>query len=254
MEFDLLYTDELWGVGSGAATDARIFVLHGKGVPPFSPSDLSPTLWLDASDTDTISDTAGAVDTWSDESGNGYDLTQATAAYRPKTGTATINSLNVLEFDTANGQQHLKNATFPLIGNDYDMFIVLQVNPADLDYVLFSSGNKNGVVGRALSGSASTAIASDTTYSSLHVDSALFTGTTVGQLWTATATGSPIVVRGTQLSGGTYDGFSVSRVATDPGFSDGTVVCEVIVANYPLTAQQISDTETYLAAKWGITL
>jgi hypothetical protein len=99
MEFDLLYTDELWGVGSGAATDARIFVLHGKGVPPFSPSDLSPTLWLDASDTDTISDTAGAVDTWSDKSGNSNDVVQATADNKPTTGTATINGLNALSFD-----------------------------------------------------------------------------------------------------------------------------------------------------------
>src|SRR5210317_2171039 len=31
MEFELLFTDELWGVGSGAATDTRVYVLHGKG-------------------------------------------------------------------------------------------------------------------------------------------------------------------------------------------------------------------------------
>jgi hypothetical protein len=249
-------------VAPGTLTTQQIeatedYLIDKWGVGIFSPLDLSPTLWLDASDTSTIIEDpigSGAVSQWDDKSGNGYNLTQGTGLYQPKTGTATINSLNVLEFDTANGQQHVKNATFPLIGNDYDMFIVLQVNPADLDYVLFSSGNKNGVVGRALSGSAGTATASGMTYSSLHVDSALFTGTTVGQLWTATATGSPIVVRGTQVSSVTYDGFSVSRVANDPGFSDGTVVCEVIVADYPLTAQQISDTETYLADKWGITL
>ena len=66
----------------------------------FSPLDLSPALWLDASDETTLSGPGGgAVSTWSDKSGNGYDLTQNTSANQPTSGTRTINGLNVIDFD-----------------------------------------------------------------------------------------------------------------------------------------------------------
>ena len=71
----------------------------GGGVKPFSPASLSPALWLDASDTATITASSGSVSQWSDKSGNGRHVTQATAANQPTTGTRTQNALNVLDFD-----------------------------------------------------------------------------------------------------------------------------------------------------------
>ena len=68
-------------------------------VQAFSPLDLSPALWLDASDTSTITEVGGAVSQWDDKSGNGNDFTQGTAANQPTTGTRTQNGLNVLDFD-----------------------------------------------------------------------------------------------------------------------------------------------------------
>ena len=64
----------------------------------FSPLDLSPVLWLDASDTSTITEVGGAVSQWDDKSGNGNDVVQATAAAQPTTGVSTINGLNILTF------------------------------------------------------------------------------------------------------------------------------------------------------------
>lgn len=60
---------------------------------------LRPFLWLDASDTSTITASSGAVSQWNDKSGNGRHFTQSTGTAQPTTGTTTQNNLNVLVFD-----------------------------------------------------------------------------------------------------------------------------------------------------------
>lgn len=66
----------------------------------FLPSDIpSLQLWLDAADLTTITESSGSVTQWNDKSGNGYDVTQGTAARRPVTGTRTLNGRNVIDFD-----------------------------------------------------------------------------------------------------------------------------------------------------------
>lgn len=57
-------------------------------------------LWLDASDTSTISVSGSDVTQWTDKSTNAYTFTQATAAYRPQSGTRTQNSRNVIDWGT----------------------------------------------------------------------------------------------------------------------------------------------------------
>jgi hypothetical protein len=56
-------------------------------------------VWLDASDTTTITSSGGSVSQWTDKSANAYTFTQATSTNQPTTGTRTINSKNVLDFD-----------------------------------------------------------------------------------------------------------------------------------------------------------
>lgn len=65
------------------------------------PTDYSGLVaWYDFSDTATITDAGGgAVSQVTDKSGTGRTIKQATGGARPTTGTRTINSLNVLDFD-----------------------------------------------------------------------------------------------------------------------------------------------------------
>ncbi len=76
-------------------------------ITPIANFDFNPkripnlALWLDASDTTTISATSGSVDTWSDKSGNGRNFT-AVLTQRPTTGSATLNGHNVVRFDGSN--------------------------------------------------------------------------------------------------------------------------------------------------------
>jgi hypothetical protein len=76
-----------------------------QGAPyVFTPLDLSPALWLDASDATTItsSGSPAKVSQWNDKSGNGYNVAQGTGANQPTTGATTKNGLNVLDFDGSN--------------------------------------------------------------------------------------------------------------------------------------------------------
>lgn len=60
----------------------------------WSPLQLSPAVWLDATDTDTVVLTSGAVSQWSDKSGNNRHATQSTAANRP----TVVNRYNLLTY------------------------------------------------------------------------------------------------------------------------------------------------------------
>lgn len=78
-------------------SNAGAFGLGWSAVIPFSPADLSPVLWLDASNTSTITESGGAVSQW-DNLGSAGNFTQGTAAYQPTTGASTLNGLNVIDF------------------------------------------------------------------------------------------------------------------------------------------------------------
>jgi hypothetical protein len=71
--------------------------VYGDLETGFSPLDLSPELWLDASDTSTITESGGAVSQWDNKGALG-NFTQGTGAAQPTTAASTINGLNVLDF------------------------------------------------------------------------------------------------------------------------------------------------------------
>jgi hypothetical protein len=77
----------------------------------WTPKQISTALWLDASDSETISQSEGRVSRWDDKSTNGRNAIQEYNARQPYTGTRIIGGLNVLDFD---GVAHTFNMpTFP---------------------------------------------------------------------------------------------------------------------------------------------
>lgn len=58
--------------------------------------------WWDATDSSTITASAGAVSGWADKSGNARHFVQTTGGNKPTTGTRTIGGLNALDFVQAN--------------------------------------------------------------------------------------------------------------------------------------------------------
>lgn len=67
------------------------------GVIPAPDFFVSAPLWLDASDTSTITESGGSVSQW-DNKGTLENFTQPTSSFQPGTGSITKNGLNVLEF------------------------------------------------------------------------------------------------------------------------------------------------------------
>lgn len=86
------------------------------GSQNFSP-DLDAGLlgWWDASDTATLTDTAGAVSAWADKAGSGA-LEQSNPSLQPTTGSRLLNGLNVVDFDGFRYMQDLTRS-LPASGN-----------------------------------------------------------------------------------------------------------------------------------------
>lgn len=79
----------------GSAVIARPAAAGGS----FSPLDLSPAAWYDASDSATITESGGLISAWNDKSGNANHLAQATGANQPTYTSAGQNGKNVVTFD-----------------------------------------------------------------------------------------------------------------------------------------------------------
>jgi hypothetical protein len=76
----------------------------GSLQPPalWTPAQISTALWLDASDSSTITTVSGAVSQWNDKSGNSRNAAEATN--RPALTSNALNSKNVVTFDGINDQ------------------------------------------------------------------------------------------------------------------------------------------------------
>jgi hypothetical protein len=228
-------------------SNATTVTYPGVFSTPFSPLDLSPTLWLDASDATTITESSGSVSQWDDKSGNGYNLTQATGIRQPATGTRTLNGLNVLDFSGDN----MENATVST-SNQFVVFLV-----SDDDAI---SGTARYHVDGLTGDIPIVGFIGGTQYR-LYQGTVLDQGTAATgiKLWRAVFdTTDTLHVNGvSQVSGiGGTSAMSGLRIGSGGGstYSVDGGIAEIIVVDGTLSAQQIADTETYLADKWGITL
>ncbi len=223
----------------------------GKPSAAFSPLDLSPVLWLDAADTSTITESGGAVSQWDDKSGNGNHVTQGTAAAQPTTGTRTINSINVLDFD---GGDWLRTATAAVTSQPFTMFVVGHsdsgVSDTMLDsrtaadrvaFVMQLATNLRVLAGSLLSATGATVTGAD------HIFTAIVDGASSEIFVDASSYGTgnpgansyePATVGGSYVNGlNTWDG----------------AIAEIVIVS-TVDAADIAAMHAYLADKWGITL
>ena len=113
------------------------------------PIQLGCSAWFDAADLRTITSSSGNVSKWQDKSGNGYNVTQATTAQMPATGSETQNGLNVLSFLSSNvSNLAFANTPFPnlsLTNSAAHVFMVGRTHtasPSNLPFFMDTDTNR----------------------------------------------------------------------------------------------------------------
>lgn len=251
------------------------------GIPStaFVPTSIAGCkLWLDASDTATISLSGSAVTQWDDKSGNGYNFAQGTSANRPSSGTRTQNSLNVIDFDGTNDRlttTAAKSAFNFLHSSTSTIFLVLKQDTVNNIKSILNTGlqsfyaNEIGFFIWSNTPSTYTIGASNSTdlvseinagfnettarYDSIKSDPANATASNrlkyskSGGAFSGTNTYSNTVT--TSNSSQNFTLANTETVGTTP--MDGWIG-EVIIYDSILSDPDITSVQSYLAAKWAI--
>lgn len=239
-----------------------LFVQSGRfGVAAFAPTDIANlALWLDASDTATITHSSNAVSQWDDKSGNARHVTQGTGANKPTTNTTTQNGRNVLVFDSTDtlvrasttiGGDVTVFAVFRKTGtaNSFESFPVTltEINvPRPFDRYnssMIAPAGQPNVTG-------ATDLSTQTTWCQItnQIDSAATNSYTEWKNGVSTA-----VVTGT--SGGTLG--NASQAITIAGREDGAThltgdIAEIVIYEALLGTTDRETVEDYLIARWAI--
>jgi hypothetical protein len=238
------------------------------------PTDIAGCdLWLDASDSSTLYDSAvagslsgsgGLVGRWEDKSGNVNHATQA-SILRPLRRVAQINGLDAVEFDGGNDYMSGTADLTPRQTDAKTVFMVTyhKTSSTGTALVLYDSGTVGAYGG----------INAEVSYRCL------------GRTWVSTdplANGQATILTLAQSGSGNLsstismweDGATIARNAGSS--ADGVTVdanagwevggtsrfgayidayfCEVIVYDTELSTTDRESVETYLADKWGITI
>jgi len=99
-------------------------------------------VWLDAG-AGVIVDENGAVSAWNDQSGNGNNATQATAASQPLLVANQLNGNSVLRFDGANDILQVLNPSALSNMEGFTMFLVGKYRSTAGDQIMFAGSNAN---------------------------------------------------------------------------------------------------------------
>lgn len=234
----------------------------------WSPSVLSPALWLDASDSTTIIQSGGAVSQWNDKSGNSRNFANATADQRPiysvssfsgrpgitfdgSNDTLTITGLGSLFNNTTHGIYYVMQRVGAGTGDSYRPDIAsistagtgtdvgalhyIRTDNNGASYPYFNTaGSYDGI---------STGYANNTPY--VFSFQSNTTGWGVWRNGTLESTTSSLTAPTTQA-----DGYALAR-QFNPSRASNIVISEIVFAQNVTTANR-QIIEGYLAWKWGL--
>lgn len=237
-----------------------------------NPLDYKPSLWLDASDITTITESSGAVSQWNDKSGNEFHVSQSTSGAQPTTGTRMINGLNVLDFDASGTPDRLLRTTdSQLVDSVTGVFTVFAVFNSDTVAAttagIISQDNGTGTRMPQMIRRATTSIQTVRIAGGVFVDapginisanttylSAVQHRSTNIEVWLNGSSDGATNVTG---SNGTVAsrigvGVNTSLSGTPAEFFDG-MIAEIIVIPRNLSNLQLNQLGTYLVRKWACT-
>ena len=241
------------------------------GPPPFLPTSI-PNIagWWDAADTSSIATASGtSVSQWSDKSGLGVHLTQATTTRQPDSGVTFQNGLSTVTF---NGTSQILVSTMPtqmVNATNGAWTIVCVMGPksvsgtktgVDQDSAanptrLFEIRHSNDIVQALAFNTASSAFIAASAAGTAVVGAgkvySAVRGATSVQLWVDGVTAGPTTTTGTPAITNQYP-FSLggSRGAAGGAQYWFGSIAEVVVYSRALTTTERQQLETYLRTKW----
>jgi hypothetical protein len=232
-----------------------------------SPLLFAPSLWLDASDTLTITASSGSVSQWNDKSGNGRNVVQANSANQPVTGTRTQNGLNAIDFNGTTNR--LDNASTSLVNQSNGTFTTFAVVVPDVvtgtrgilngdpqvgtrppQFLRFNTTTLECIRVTNFAGSLSVVTATRTSA----------TTATTPTLVRSTLTASSMVVTANGVEGAapltTGGSSAVSALVTvgsvaNSAFFDG-MICEILAFPSVLSGSAVDVVQEYLRVKWAV--
>ena len=115
----------------------------------WTPVYINTDLWLDASDTTTITTVGSGVSQWDDKSGKNRNFVQATGVLQPVTNSSSLNNLNVLTFASSYVKSNSTNSTWTFLHNTSKSSVFFVIRPGlvsnpDVSYGLL--GTDGGTV------------------------------------------------------------------------------------------------------------
>lgn len=217
----------------------------------WTPNDITTYAWYDASQTGSISDSSGTVSQWNDLSGNDQHLN--TVGGNPQTGTRTLNTLNMIDFD---GSDYLENTSFsvPTSGN-ITIFQVTEIDSnSNSDYrtaFLSMDANKDFQLGHSALLTSGIGAAGQTNHTSLNGS-----GPSIFSLTFNLGSGIAFHADGTQVSSTTYttalEGLKFRTMSNrGTNFLTNGAVGEIIMVEDVTESTRVL-IEGYLAHKWGL--
>ncbi len=204
-------------------------------------------LWLDASDTASITHTSNSVSQINDKSGNGRHAVQANSGNQPQTNVNTINSRNVLTFDGTNdfmatsSYSHAQPST---------KILVWKTNTLESDPRAFYEGGgqlmwTDGGNFRMFAGINLGSTARNT---NVNIHTAIFNSTS-----SSLRHNGSLGANGNAFTQGSSGGMTIGARSGGGSQWQNGQFCELIHYNRVLTTEELNEIGAVLATKWGVT-
>lgn len=246
---------------------------YGISAPSFSPANLpSLKLWMDASDADTIVLSGSDVTTWTDKSSNAYAWTGTGAGgTKPLIALARQNGLNAIQFGSGGQARYFTGPVAAMVASTQAQTIIMACEVSNVPgqypspFTFKSTGAKAIATidnagsqqridfGNITSGSPQ--------WTNFHVPTPRATpfqiswvyngsGATTVSNYAAQVNGADVTE--TFAAQGDCGNDNIIGANSGGSYWFTGYIFEIIICNAALSAGDLSDTQTYLAAKWGL--
>jgi hypothetical protein len=247
----------------------------------WTPADISTSLWLDAADATTITESGGAVSQWDDKSGNLRHASQSSSGSRPTISAAAQNSLDALSFDGSNDFFSLASALPSASSGSFDVFFIGKPNNNARVGAYSGAGVVRQYPGSDAAGSWAVGVRNNGAVAAQHhltsgsnSNGAVFGGSistntnaiafwrydtdggaTSQDRWEIRVNGgapASTSTSGTDAGWGTGNG-EIGRSWTGSGYYFQGLMYEIVITAAKLSTADRQKVEGYLAHKWGLT-